>query len=236
MAAITTTWTERNNVAFTAGTLATIAACITQVEQVWHRGTLASGTTPTNTQVQNYLIFAKQELCAEFGFTWKRKFSYAVTAAASYQYALPADFGGGAYILRDITSDKRLSPLDHTTFDTLYPDVAGASQSEPEYYTIKDRELWFHAPSNGIYTLELEYQRTGDDSTATDISYLPEMFRQKICSYATYKSLLLLQQWQTASIYKSEWEQGLGKARREDGKKKWENMGYMAKAWYYPGN
>jgi hypothetical protein len=234
--ALTTTWTGRDALAFTAGTLSTITDCITQVEQVLHRGTLSTSTSPTSTQVQNYLIFGKQELCDEFGFTWRRKYSYAATVSGTWRYALPSDFGEGGYVLRDITNDTRLSFVEQVTFDTLYPDVAGASNDQPEYYTIKDRELWLSAPANGAYTLELEYLRTGDDSTATDISFLPEIFRSKICSYAIYKSFLLLQQYDVAGIYKSEWEQGLSKSRRADGRKKWSDFGYMAKAWYYPDN
>lgn len=235
MALTTPEWTGRDALAFTAGTLSTITSCVSQVEQVLHRGTLSASTTPTSTQVQQYLIFAKQELCEEFGFTWLRKFSYAAPTAGLWQLALPADFGGGAYILRDITSDKRLSFIDAMTFDTLYPDVAGSSQEAPKYYTIKDREAWLHAPLNGTYTLELEYQRTGDDSTAADVSYLPEIFRYKICTYAIYKSFVMLQQYDAANIHKSEWESGLRRSRKGDGKKKWANQGYMAKAWYYPG-
>ena len=236
MAITSPTWTQRDSLAFTAGTLATIASCVSQVEQVLHRGTLSASTTPTSAQVQGYLKFAKQELCEQFGFTWKRTFSYAAPAAGEWQLGLPADFGGGAYVLRDITSDTRLSHIDSVTFDTLYPDVAGSSQAAPKYYTIKDRELWMHAPLNGTYTIELEYHRTGDDVTATDVSYLPELFRYKICTYAIYKSFILLQNWQAAQAHKSEWEMGLQKSKRGDGKKKWQAMGYMAKAWYYPGN
>lgn len=236
MALTTPTWTGRDALAFTAGTLSTISNCVSQVEQALHRGTLSASTTPKSTQVQSYLIFAKQELCEEFGFTWKRKFSYAAPTAGLWQLALPPDFGGGAYILRDITSDQRLSFVDGVTFDTLYPDVAGSTQAEPKYFTIKDRELWLHAPANGTYTLELEYQRTGDDSTATDVSYLPEVFRYKICNYALYKAFVDLQNWNAAQVYKGEWESGLKKSRRADGKQKWQATGYMAKAWFYPGN
>lgn len=236
MAITSPTWAGRDALAFTAGTLSTITNCISQVEQVLHRGTLSGSTTPTSAQVQSYLIFAKQELCEEFGFTWLRKYSYASPAAGEWQLGLPSDFGGSAYILRDITSNKRLSFVDPVTFDTLYPDVAGSSQEPIKYFTVKDRELWLHAPSNGTYTLELEYQRTGDDSTATDVSYLPEIFRYKICTYAIYKSFIMLQQWDAANIHKSEWESGLRRSRKGDGKKKWAAMGYQAKAWFYPVN
>ncbi len=235
MAAITTTWTARDHVAFTAGTLSTLADCRSEVENALHRGTLSGSTTPSSTQVNNYLAFAKQELAEDFGFTWRRKYSYAQTAAGTWQYALPADFGGGAYVLRDITSNRRMSFVDSVTFDTLYPDVAGASQEVPQYYTIKDRELWLHGPANGAYTLELEYERTGDDSSADDVSYLPEIFRFKMCTYAKYQAFLAVHDYQAANIYKAEWEVGLNRSRKGDGRKKWANMGYMAKAWYYPG-
>ena len=235
MAITTPAWTARDALAFTAGTLSAIANCVSQVQQVLHRGTLSASTTPTSTQVQGYLIFAKQELCEEFGFTWKRTFSYAAPTAGLWQLGLPADFGGGAYVLRDITTNRRMSFVESTVFDQLYPDPAGDSQAVPKYYTIKDREVWLHAPANGTYTLELEYNRTGDDSTATDVSYLPEIFRYKICTYAIYKSFILLQDYNAANIHKSEWEMGLKRSRKGDGKKKWAAQGYMAHAWYYPG-
>ena len=233
MASISTTWTERDNVAFTAGTLNTISDCVSKVESQIHRGTLSSSTTPTSTQVQEYITHAKQKLTTRFGFSWRRKYMYASTAAGTWQYALPADFGGGGAVLRDITQDIRLDYVDNVTFDTLYPDVAGASNAEPKYYTVKDRELWLSAPANGVYTLELEYPRTGDDSTATDVSYLPESARFMICDYATARAFMLLQQWDSAQPYMAQWNEAFHEGRKDEGKRKWAAMGYMAKNWHY---
>jgi len=230
--ALTTTWTAQDAVAFTAGTLGTIADCQTQVENNINRGTLSATTTPSTTEVQNWLIRGKQELQDSYGFSWRRAFKYADTVAGTYRYALPVDFGGGGTVLRDLTQNKRLDFMDATTFDTAYPDVAGSSNSTPVYYTIKDRELWIQTPADAVYRLELEYQRTGDDSTATDISYLPELMRFRVCDYATSKAFMRLQEWNAAGAYKSEWEYGKAQSKRGDGKKKWAAMNYMARNWH----
>jgi hypothetical protein len=44
---LSTTYTEQTVVAFTAGTLANVAACITEVEAKLKRGTLSASTNPT---------------------------------------------------------------------------------------------------------------------------------------------------------------------------------------------
>jgi len=234
MTSISTTWTQRNTVAFTAGTLADISSCVTFIQGHLHRGTLGANTTPTSTQVQQFIIFAKQKLAAKYGFTWRRKFVYAATTSGTYQYALPADFAGGGTILRDITgSGEKLVLRDPATFDSLYPDVAGATAKAPEEYCIKDRELWLSAPADGTYTLELEYPRTGDDSTATDISWLPELARFQVCNYAIYRAFIMLQQWDAAQAFKGEWAEDIYDSKKSNARNKWASMGYQAKNWQY---
>jgi len=79
--------------------------------------------------------------------------------------------------------------------------------------------------------LELEYGRSGDDSTTTDISYLPEIMRFKICDFATYQSFMILQEYEKAQLFKAEWMQGIKKSRRQSGKQKWTNTGFQALTW-----
>ena len=234
MTAISTTWTQGDTVSFTAGTLSDVDDCVTHVQKHLHRGTLSASTTPSSTDVQNFIIRAKQKLAQKYGFTWRRKYAYASTAAGTWQYALPADFGGGGTILRETTStDDRLTFYDPTSFDSNYADPSGSDNAAPEIYTIKDRELWLHAPADGTYTLELEYQRTGDDSTSTDISWLPESARFMLCDYAIYRSFVLLQNWEAAANYKSEWIADTMDAKHGNSGQKWAQMGYMAKNWHY---
>ena len=236
MTDISTTWTQGDTVAFTAGTLSTITACTTHVQNHLHRGTLGTSSRPTSTQVQEFLSFGKQKLCEKFGFSWRRKYAYCSTAAGTWQYALPADFGGGGSTtrVRETTSaDDVLTYYDPASFDNMFPDVSGESQDAPEYYTIKDRELWLSAPADGTYTLELEYLRTGDDSTATDVSYLPEIARMKICVYAIYRSFLMLENWELAKAYKAEWLEEFQDAKQDEAHRKWASMNFMAKNWHY---
>ena len=233
--ALTTTWTQQDTVAFTAGTLATISDCVSEVGATIHRGTLSASTSPTETQVQNWLIRAKQELSEMYGFTWRRAYKYADTVAGTWCYALPADYAGGGSVnrLRNLTDDELVTFVDPATFDAEYPDPAGSSNGAVDYYTIKDRELWLSCPANGVVRLELEYNRSGDDTSATDISYLPEIMRFKIIDFAVYRSYLHLQMWDAANIFKAEWGMGVQQSKKGDGSKKWASMGYMCRNWQY---
>jgi len=224
MTALSTTWTENSVVAFTAGTLSTISDCRDYVSTKLKRGTLSANSSPSITEVNEELSRAKEHLMERFGFSWQRKYSYASTTAASYRYAMPADYTGGRVSLRDTTNDRLLTYIDPDKFDLKYPDPSEESSDKSDCYTIKDRELWLVPPSGGTYTLELEYSRSGDDTSATDISYIPEVLRFKMCDFAIYQCFMGLHMWQAASLYKQEWMEGLLTSRREDNRKKWSDF------------
>lgn len=221
-----------SGVSFTAGTLSTITDCVTHVESNLNRGTIGASSKPTSTEVQRWLIQAKQELMEFHGFTWRRVFSYADTSAGEYRYALPLDFGEGGHVIRDTTNDVRITQIDPVSFDSIFVDVAGDSSSYPEYYTIKDRELWLSQPASGTYRLELEYLRTGDDTSATDISYLPELMRFRICDYATYRAFLVLELYNSATAYKDDWLRGISQSKKRDNRKRWSATGYKTRPWF----
>lgn len=216
-------------VSFNAGTLADIDDCVTHVQSNINRGTLSATSKPTSTEVQNWLIRAKQELMDTFGFTWSRVYAYMTTSSGEYRYALPLDFAEGGFVIRDTTQDKRITVIDPVSFDSIFTDVAGGGSDAPTYATIKDRELWLSALASGTNTLEIEYLRSGDDSTTTDITYIPELMRFRMCDYATYRSFVALQMWNDANVYKSEWEYALGKSNKRDKKKRWAALGYKVR-------
>ena len=218
-------------VAFNHSTLATTANLITEVETNLNRGTIGASSTPTTDQVTNWLVRAKESLLEVFRFSWARVFSYVDTAADTYLYALPADFAGGGTILRDISNDRRLSQIAPIVFDTLFPDVGGGSSGIPSIYCLKDRELWLSEKASGVYRLELEYLRTGEDSSAETWSYIPESHLFKLTDYATYRSLLMLRHWEAAAAYKSDWDYGIQQSKKVDSKKKWAAQGYKAHMW-----
>ena len=232
--ALSTTWTQQDVVGFNSGTLATLADCRTQVQNNLHRGTLSSTSSPTDTQVNDWIARGKQELAERYGFSWRRVYSYADTSSGVWRFALPKDFaGGGAETrLRNLTDDEIVEYVDPITFDNLYPDPAGNDNSTLDYYTIKDRELWLSAPADGAYRLELEYVRTGEDATPSDVSYLPEIMRFRVCDFATYMAFKFLMQWEAASMYKVDWIGGVEQSKSSDGKKKWAAMNYMARNWH----
>ena len=231
MTSLTTSWTEQSVVAFTAGTLSTINSMVSEVETKIQRGTLSATTVPTTTQVQNWLIRGKEELAEIKNFTWSRKYAYADTAAGTWRYALPADYGGGDVSLRDLTNDKKIPVWSRIGFDSEYPDPAGNDNDEPDVACIRGRELWMNCPADGTYRYELEYNRTGEDSTSTDVSWIPEIDRWRICDFAVMEAFYSLQQWEAGDRYAQRWGFNMDKARKADGKQKWQDMDYHCPLW-----
>ena len=230
------TWTESSTVSFNANTLADIDSCVSEVESRMKRGTLSGTSSPTLTQVKNWLIFAKQELSAKKGFTFKRRYASVSTTAATYRYALPPDFNGGRVALKDTTNNRYLTPWPPDQFDMKYPDVSEEENYEPIVFTIKNLELWLAPPPNGTYTLEIEYDRSGADNTANDFSWLPELERFRCCDYAAFRGFMSLHMFEVANMYQSLWRQSVGDAVREDGKRKWKQMSYRAIGWMQAHN
>jgi len=229
--ALSLSWEEQSKVAFTAGTLADVDACVTEVGHRLKRGTLSASTTPTETNVQTWLIMAKQTLAERKGFSFKRRYATASTTAGTYRYALPPDYNGGLTSLRDTSNDRRITIWLPDRFDTKYPDPSEESNSEPYIATIKDMELWLAPPPDGTYTLELEYDRSGADNTTTDFSWLPEIERFRCCDFATWRAFLTLHQWNEAAMYKQIWMEDVAAAIRADGKRKFRRLGYQAINW-----
>ena len=222
-----TAYTEQTVVAFEAGTLTTISNCADEVESRLKRGTLSATSIPTLTQVNNWLVVAKQELAQYKGFTWRRRYVTASTVASQYRYALPPDYQGGRTSLRDTTNDRGIVIwLDHW-FDTKYPDPSAETSGEPAVATIKNMELWLCPPPDGVYTLELEYERSGDDQTQTDFSWLPQLERFHCCDFATFRAFMSLHRFEEAGMYERLWDKAIGKSIKADGRKRWRSMNYQ---------
>lgn len=229
--ALSTTYTEATVVAFTAGTLATATDCVTEVQSKLKRGTLGTTSTPTLVEVQRWLARAKQELAEVKGFTWKRRYATVSTVANQSRYALPPDFNGGIVRLRDTTNDRFIEFYSLDQFDSTYPDLSAETSDEPLYAAVKNMELWLAPPPSGVFTLEIEYQRSGDDNTTTDFSWLPEIERFRCCDFAIAESFASLHMWQESDRYMQKWMMGIGKAIKADARRKWQSMNYQAQSY-----
>jgi len=223
---LSTTWTEQSVVAFTAGTLASITECVSEVEVKLKRGTLTASTTPSTINVQTWLIRAKQELAEIKQFTWKRRYAQATGVAGQYRYGLPPDYTGGHLSIRDASNDNPIMLVPNHLYDQYFPDMSSETSGDATFATIKGNEIWFGPPLTGSETLEIEYDRSGDDTTASDFSWLPEIDRFRCCDFATAEAFRSLHQWEAAAVYDARWQQGIIKAVHADGKKKWSSVGF----------
>lgn len=212
-------WQEVDVVSFTAGTMADIDDLTSELEAKLQRGTLSSSSTPTSTQAQTWLIRAKEEFMETNGYTFSRRYAYVTATSGYYRFALPADFGGGATKLRDITNNNTIRYLDKSTYDALYPDPSEFGTGQIKAFTIKDRELWTHPLADGA-RLELEYTRTGDDNTATDISYIPERYRFKLVDLALIEAFEYVQEFDKAVYYQRKSVDRIRLAKKSDNRQK----------------
>lgn len=228
--ALSTTWLEFGVVAYTAGTLADEDACVAEVESKLRRGTISSTSTPTETEVKRWLQRAKQEMAEVRQFTWRRRYVTTTLTAGTYRYSLPPDYAGGRINIRDKTNDRKIKTVDEHVYDTLFPDPAEATSGTILVACIKNLELWFAPAPNGTDVIELEYERSGDDITNTDFSWLPEIERFRCCDFALAESFASLHLWEKANYYYQLWERGVGKAVRSDGKRRWSTSGFRVRS------
>ena len=196
-------WVEFSTVSYSAGSLADIDACVTEVESKLRRGTLTASTSPSTTEVQRWLQRAKQELAELRQFTWRRRYVTGTLTAGTYRYSLPPDFAGGRLGLRDKTNDRKINFISNHQFDILYPDPDEVTSGSIIAATVKNLELWVSPPPDGADVVELEYERSGDDITATDFSWLPEIERFRCCDFAISEAFASLQQWENAEFYRT---------------------------------
>lgn len=89
-------------------------------------------------------------------------------------------------------------------------------------------ELWVVPPANADTTLELEYERSGDDTTPTDFSFLPEIERWRCVDYALYEAFESLHQWKEAQYYEAKWMRGASRSKKANARRKWKTMGFQA--------
>lgn len=216
-----TAWTEQTIAVFTSGVLTDEDACVAEVGAKLKRGTLSATSTPTETQVKNWLVRAKQELAEMKDYSFNRKFAQATLSAGDYRIALPPDYNGGVMLVRDTTNDRPISVFDNGFFDAMYPDASAEDQNEPLAATIKNMEMWFTPPANGSTVIEIEYDRSGAPTTASDFEWLPEIERFRCCDFAIAMSFEALHQFDLADRYLNRFGTDLQKSIKADGRRKW---------------
>lgn len=241
---IDTAWTEQSIAVFTSGVLSDMDACVTEVESKLKRGTLSASSTPTLTQVQNWLKRAKLEIAEDFGYEFRRKYAYCDLSAGTYIYSMPPDYDGGKIAIKDVTNNRIVPIWSQAWYDTKFPDPSEEQNYQVLVACIKNMELWVAPPPNGSDRLEMEYPRSGAETTADDFSWLPELMRYRCCDFAESESFESLHMFEHADRYRMKFEVGLKKAKRADGRKKWQGkcmsainvFQYYNAARYQPNN
>jgi hypothetical protein len=171
-------------------------------------------------QVQNWIARKKAEVAEYFGFSFARKYAYVTTVVGQYRYSLPPDFNG-AISLVDTTNNRDILIDAESRYDLAYPDPSDLSNGRSIFAAIKNMELWIAPPPDSTDTLQLEYERSGAETTADDYAWLPELMRYRCCDGAIAEAFESLHMWAEADRYHMKFEVGLAKARRADRRRAW---------------
>jgi hypothetical protein len=171
------------------------------------------------------------ELAENKDYRFVRKYAYADLVASQYRYEMPPDYNGGAIRLRDTTNDRWIQVWLPELFDKKYPDVSYESNDDIQVATVKNQELWVVPPPASSDRIELEYPRSGAESTADDFSWLPELERFRCCDFAIAESFDSLHMWAEADRYWQKWHGGLLKSRKADGRKRWHGRLQAISVW-----
>lgn len=221
-----TAWSEQSFVEIPAGTLSTEADLVSAVEVKLQRGTLSGTTSPSDASVKQWLIRAKEELASIKGFTFTRRFVQATLAAGDFRIGLPEDYNGGSVRVRDVTNQFSFFYWPNHIFDAKFPDLSSEASNNQFVFTIKNLELWIAPPARGTPTIEIEYNRSGDDQTANDYAWLPEIERWRCIDYALSEAFESLENFQNAQYYRQKWQQGIGSSTKANARRMWKELGY----------
>jgi hypothetical protein len=135
---------------------------------------------------------------------------------------LPEDYNGNPK-LRDTTNDRFIQVVGNDLVDKMFPDVSAENRNEPIVATIKNMELWVVPPVDASTVLELEYDRSGAESTADSFAWMPELDRFLCCDFAVAEAFESIHMWGESDRYRQKWNMGIGLAVRADGKRKWKH-------------
>ena len=216
-----TAWTETYETFFTTGVLSDISACVSEVESKLKRGTLSATSTPTLTQVKNWLKRAKLKLASVRDFSFSKKYASAQTTAGYYIYSLPADYKGGDINLRDLTNNYNIERWTTAWYDKKYPDPGEEQNGQPLVYCVKNLQVWLAPPPDTTIALGLDYSISGAETTTDDMGWLPEHERFLCCDFAIGMAFESLHMFDVADRYLGRWYDELNFSVKADGQRKW---------------
>jgi len=219
-AALDTTWTEFSTVPYAASTLGTLSAMIDEVGLKLNRGAISSSSSPSDSQIAQWLVRGKQEFAKTKSYTWRRRYVTTTTTSGVYRYSMPPDYDGGTPIIKDLSNDSSLKVISNSRFDDMYPDPSASTNGQPTVATIKNMELWI-SPPDGAYEIEMEYMRSGDDATTTDFSWIPEQDRWAIVDFAVSEAFENIHDFEKATWHRQKYNSDVMTSRRADSKRKW---------------
>jgi hypothetical protein len=120
-----------------------------------------------------------------------------------------------------MTNNRLITPWQEGWGDMGFPDPSEKASGEVKVAGIKNMELWLYPPPDSADRFELEYFRSGAETTADDFSWLPELDRFRCCDFAIAEAFESLHDWKVSDRFRGKWEMGLQKSRKADGRRKW---------------
>lgn len=166
--------------------------------------------TDINTTIDNGIAAGVLELCERFSFQGLTVSTTISVVAGDYTKALPA----GTYRISKLIVRYGLNSwnmIQRTKEWVLarWPLPSAEAQTKPVYYYIENGTIYFSAPFNASFTLDITSLNleafTGDADTLANIPQIDNA----LVSYATFYTFRAVQQFDEANYWERQWEKDL---------------------------
>lgn len=166
--------------------------------------------TDVDTTIDNGIAAGVLELCERFNFQGLTISTTLSVSAADYTKAMASTtFRISKLIARDGLNSWNLVQKTKEWVLARWPLPSSQAQTRPMYYYVENGTLYFNAPFNASFTLDITSLNleafTGDSDT---LSNLPQV-DNALVSYSTFYTFRALQQFDEANYWERQWEKDL---------------------------
>lgn len=166
--------------------------------------------TDINTTIDNGIAAGVLELCERFNFQGLVVSTTLSVVAGDYTKAMASTtFRISKLIARDGLNSWNLIQRTKGWVLQRWPLPSAEAQTRPVYYYVENGTLYFNAPFNASFTLDITSMNleafTGDSDT---LANLPQV-DNALVSYTTFYTFRAIQQFDEATYWERQWEKDL---------------------------
>jgi hypothetical protein len=174
-------------------------------------------TTTHDTELQDSLLERMNYLVSIDTFPFQEKYLQFNSVAGSWHENTPDNFATiKDLIIYTTGSERHLTRLDATEFDTMFPMPSEQPADTPTYYCIKvaEGEIWFNCPLSTSLDFRIYYYAIPDDATDVTVSQMVELAKLTLVKWASADGFRMLGEYDRATVLEEEGNKMLAALKR----------------------